>query len=119
MVIAESGNLYVLGRTATSLANIYQYTFNDESWTMLTNNRVLGVVSEEMVVPEVVTYFSYDGLEIEALLFKAHAHYDNGYTIFWPHGEPQAAERKEFRSMFQALLKRGYSIFAPNVCLTF
>ncbi|WP_289890912.1 S9 family peptidase [Virgibacillus pantothenticus] len=114
LVVPKSGNLYVLGRTATSPANIYQYTYNDESWTMLTNNRVLGVASEEMVVPEVVTYSSYDGMEIEALLFKAHAHYDNGYTIFWPHGGPQAAERKEFRSMFQALLNRGYSIFAPN-----
>ncbi|WP_121641280.1 alpha/beta fold hydrolase [Virgibacillus sp. Bac330] len=114
LVVAKSGNLYVLGRTATSPANIYRYTYEDGNWTMLTNNRVLGVASEEMVVPEVVTYASYDGMEIEALLFKAHAHYDNGYTIFWPHGGPQAAERKEFRSMFQALLNRGYSIFAPN-----
>src|SRR5699024_11506009 len=40
--------------------------------------------------------------------------YDNGYTIFWPHGGPQAAERKSFRSMFQAFLNRGYTIFAPN-----
>src|SRR5699024_3932474 len=31
-----------------------------------------------------------------------------------PHGGPQAAERKTFRSMFQAFLNRGYTIFAPN-----
>ncbi|HLR71472.1 MAG TPA: alpha/beta fold hydrolase, partial [Pseudogracilibacillus sp.] len=56
----------------------------------------------------------FDGMEIEALLFKAKPEYDNGHTIFWPHGGPQAAERKNFRSMFQCFLNRGYTIFAPN-----
>jgi dipeptidyl aminopeptidase/acylaminoacyl peptidase len=36
------------------------------------------------------------------------------YTIFWPHGGPQSAERKSFRALFQCLLNRGYNIFAPN-----
>jgi len=37
-----------------------------------------------------------------------------GYTIFWPHGGPQAAEKKSYRAMFQMLLNRGYNIFCPN-----
>src|SRR5699024_10978154 len=57
---------------------------------------------------------SFDGMEIKTLLFQAHPEYGNGYTIFWPHGGPQAAERKCFRSMFQAFLNRGYTIFATN-----
>lgn len=67
-----------------------------------------------MVEPDVVTYESYDGMEIEALLFKAKPEHDNGHTIFLPHGGPQAAERKMFRSIFQCFLNRGYTIFAPN-----
>src|SRR5699024_5687399 len=98
--VAKSGNLYVLGTRATMPANIFKLPVNG-SWEQLTDNRVLGVEEDEMVDPEVVSYQSFDGMEIEALLFKAKPEYDNGHTIFWPHGGPQAAERKTFRAMFQ------------------
>ena len=111
--VAKSGNLYLLGAKAAIPANIFKKTPNNK-WEQLTDNRVLGVDEEEMVDPEVVSYKSFDGMEIEALLFKAKPEYDNGHTIFWPHGGPQAAERKNFRSMFQCFLNRGYTIFAPN-----
>ena len=113
LVVTKAGNLYVLGRSATIPFNIYKST-DEKVWEQLTNNNVLGVTEEDMVDPDVVTYKSFDGMEIEALLFKAKPEYDNGHTIFWPHGGPQAAERKQFRSMFQSFLNRGYTIFAPN-----
>lgn len=111
--VAASGNIYILGRSATIPLNIFQAK-DGGSWKQLTNNRVLGVEPEDMVDPEVVSYTSFDGMEIEALLFRAKPECDNGHTIFWPHGGPQAAERKMFRSMFQCFLNRGYTIFAPN-----
>ncbi|WP_252503799.1 S9 family peptidase [Sporosarcina sp. Marseille-Q4943] len=111
--IAKSGNVYILGRSATVPHNIYKSEDGSE-WTRLTENRVLGVSEEGMVEPDVVSYTSFDGLEIEALLFKAKEENANGYTIFWPHGGPQSSERKMFRSMFQCFLNRGYNIFAPN-----
>lgn len=111
--VTKSGALYLLGRSATVPHNIFHSTDGVE-WKQLSNNRVLGLESEDMVEPDVVTYKSFDGMEIEALLFKAKPEFDNGHTIFWPHGGPQAAERKQFRSMFQCFLNRGYTIFAPN-----
>ena len=111
--VAESGNVYALGGSATVPMNIYKYV-PEKGWEMLTANRVLGVSREDMVEPEVVTYPSFDGMEIEALLFRAKPENDNGYTIFWPHGGPQAAEQKFYRAMFQVFLNRGYTIFAPN-----
>ncbi len=113
MHVAASGALYLLGISGTKPVNIY-YSKTGEVWEQLTNNRVLGVHDDDMVMPEVVSYPSFDGMEIEALLFKAKPENDNGYTIFWPHGGPQAAERKTFRAMFQCFLNRGYTIFAPN-----
>ncbi|MUV38216.1 Acylaminoacyl-peptidase [Lentibacillus sp. JNUCC-1] len=111
--VAKSGTVYVLGRGATQPPNIYQLK-DGKDWVALTNNRVLGLDSSHMVEPEVVSYASFDGMEMEALLFRAKPENDNGHTIFWPHGGPQAAERKMFRSMFQCFLNRGYTIFAPN-----
>ncbi|WP_138495156.1 S9 family peptidase [Paenibacillus pinistramenti] len=111
-VVAKSGTVYVLGRGAVQPFNIYSYT--DGKWTALTQNRVTGLAPEDLVYPEVVRYPSFDGLEIEALLFKAKPEAANGYTIFWPHGGPQASEGKFFRAMFQFMLAYGYNIFAPN-----
>lgn len=110
--VAASGHVYILGRSATTVLNIY--VVQEGEWTMLTQNRVTGLSKEELVEPEVVQYHSFDGLPIESLLFRAKPEVANGYTIFWPHGGPQASERKFFRSMFQFLLANGYTIFAPN-----
>lgn len=111
--VTKSGHLYVLGRSATVPFNIFQSNDGLE-WKQLTDNRVLGITSDDMVEPEVITYQSFDQMEIEALLYRAKPEHDNGCMIFWPHGGPQAAERKQFRAMFQCFLNRGYSIFAPN-----
>ncbi|UED82511.1 prolyl oligopeptidase family serine peptidase [Lysinibacillus sp. CD3-6] len=112
LIVTKSGSLYLLGRSATTPHNIYQ--FKENRWTALTEYTVPGVSPSELVEPDVITYSSFDGLEIEALFFKAKKENDNGEIIFWPHGGPQAAERKFFRASFQFFLKNGYSIFAPN-----
>ena len=112
ITVGKSGAVYLLGRSATKPQNIYKRT--DEGWVQLTNYQVPGVSESELIEPEVVNYTSFDGLEIEALFFKANAEQANGEIIFWPHGGPQASERKSFRAAFQFFLNNGYSIFAPN-----
>ncbi|MFD1778016.1 S9 family peptidase [Fredinandcohnia salidurans] len=114
LIVTENDNLYVLGRSATNPFNIYKRSATENVWEAITNYGVPGVKEEELVQPDVITYPSFDGLEIEALLFKANEDVSNGHVILWPHGGPQAAERKSFRAMFQFLVNRGYSIFAPN-----
>ncbi|SEQ01146.1 S9 family peptidase [Piscibacillus halophilus] len=110
--VAESGNVYLMGVSATVPHNIYK--LSDGKWESLTNYGVPGVAKEEMVDPEVVAYPSFDGTEIEAMFFRAKPENDNGHVILWPHGGPQAAERQTFRALFQFLIYQGYSIFTPN-----
>jgi dipeptidyl aminopeptidase/acylaminoacyl peptidase len=112
IVIGKSGGVYLLGKTASKPANIYK--LEGDSWVALTNNRVPAVGDEDLSEPEILSYPSFDGLEIEALFFKAKEEVSNGHVVLWPHGGPQASERKFFRSYFQFLINRGYSIFAPN-----
>jgi dipeptidyl aminopeptidase/acylaminoacyl peptidase len=112
VIVGGNGGVYLLGCSPTVPFNLYQKV--DQKWSRLTNYSVPGVTKEEMVEPEIVTYPSYDGLEIEALFFRAKKENDNGHVILWPHGGPQVAERASFRSLFQFLIHRGYSIFAPN-----
>jgi dipeptidyl aminopeptidase/acylaminoacyl peptidase len=112
--VAKSGNVYILAGSATKPNNIFMKEAGSDEWKQLTNLSVPGVKEEELVEPEVISYPSYDGLMMEALFLKAKEDASNGYVILWPHGGPQAAERKFFRAMFQFLVNRGYSIFAPN-----
>lgn len=114
LVVTKSGNIYLMGRSSTRPSNVFVSKDKGVSWEELTTFRVPGVRDEDLVEPEVITYPSFDGLEIEALFFRAKEENDNGHVILWPHGGPQSLERKWFRSMFQVLLNRGYSIFAPN-----
>lgn len=112
--VSEHGSLYLLSRSATRPFNIFKKELSQPIWVAITNFGVPGVENEELVEPEVLTYPSFDGLEIEALFFGAKEDSSNEHVILWPHGGPQAAERKQFRSLFQFLVNRGYSIFAPN-----
>ncbi|QAS52101.1 S9 family peptidase [Halobacillus litoralis] len=112
IILSDSGNVYLRGDSATVPANLYQ--LNDQGWNSLTNYGVPGVKNEELIAPEYVTYSSFDGLSIEALLYRPKPEKDNGHVILWPHGGPQAAERDSFRSLFLFLVHQGYSLFAPN-----
>lgn len=110
--VARSGQVYILGHGAVQPHNIYRY--KDGTWTMITKNVMVGLSSDDLCSPEVITYSSFDGMEIEALLYRANEAVANGYTVFWPHGGPQAAERKQFRARFQYIIAHGYNIFCPN-----
>jgi dipeptidyl aminopeptidase/acylaminoacyl peptidase len=114
LVVTEKGNLYLLSRSATIPFNIHKKSLGSSNWEPLTNYGVPGVANKDLVEPEVLMYPSFDGLEMEALYFRASKETSNGHVILWPHGGPQSAERKQFRSLFQFLVNRGYSIFAPN-----
>ncbi|MGM7683362.1 S9 family peptidase [Cytobacillus sp. Hm23] len=112
--VTAQGSVYLVGTSATKPSNIFRKHANKHRWEQLTNNRVMGVHEDELIDPAVISYQSFDGLDIEALYFKANSVTSNGHVILWPHGGPQHAERKVFNDVFQYLLNEGYSIFAPN-----
>ncbi|BCB02587.1 S9 family peptidase [Bacillus sp. KH172YL63] len=111
IVVTKSGTLYVLGISSDKTDTIYKRGA-DGKWIQLTNTKVPGISVDRMVKPEIVQYDSFDGLSIEALLFRPKQ--ENGYTILWPHGGPQKAERMRYRPLFQCLVQQGYTLFAPN-----
>lgn len=111
--VGESGTVYLLGRSDVDPFNLYQKAVGGD-WQPITNNRVMGTSPVELSHADVVRFASFDGLEIEALWFPANPETANGYTVVWPHGGPQASERKMFRPFFQYLCSRGYNVWAPN-----
>ncbi len=111
MILTRDGTLFLLGISADRTDNIFKLD-HQRNWTQITNNKVLGISEEDLIKPEIIHYSSFDGLEIEALLFNPKN--PNGYTILCPHGGPQEAERMMYRPLFQYLVQSGYALFAPN-----
>ncbi|MDF9761565.1 dipeptidyl aminopeptidase/acylaminoacyl peptidase [Peribacillus simplex] len=79
--VAASGTLYLFGMSATKPHNIYKKS--GEEWVSLTKYTVPGVDSNELFEPDIITYPSYDGLEIESLFFRASKENEIGEIIFW------------------------------------
>ncbi len=114
--LTPSGHVYILGQSEIFPNNLFRWDLARGEWTKLTDNRSMGVDPKLAVYAEVTKYPSpsLNGRMIEALWFSPPARLRNGYTIIWPHGGPQYAERRQFRSIVQYFVRQGYQFFAPN-----
>jgi dipeptidyl aminopeptidase/acylaminoacyl peptidase len=74
-----------------------------------------GVDLAALVRPELVTFKSFDGLELSGWLYYPPNHRDRAPFVISFHGGPEGQERAPFRSDYQALLAQGIGVFAPNV----
>ncbi|MCY0875617.1 MAG: prolyl oligopeptidase family serine peptidase, partial [Firmicutes bacterium] len=111
--IADSGRLYVMCGQENRPQNLFRREL-DGIWIPLTNNRVPGIPEEQMTRAQTVHYPSFDGMQIEGLLYKASSERSNGHTIIMPHGGPEASDQKFFWSFTQYLIWQGYDVFQAN-----
>ncbi len=74
------------------------------------------VDAEQLATPELVTFKSRDGLEIEAWLWKPlNMTAGRKYPAFVRiHGGPTSMSRNNFSAVEQYFMKKGYIFFAPN-----
>jgi dipeptidyl aminopeptidase/acylaminoacyl peptidase len=86
--------------TATGL--VTQLTFSTPPWLAAT----------KPVMPESVSYTSFDGLEIPAFLYKPEK--PNRAAIVWVHGGPSAQYNLSWEELVSYLVAKGYTILAPN-----
>jgi dipeptidyl aminopeptidase/acylaminoacyl peptidase len=111
--ITSQGSIYLIGSSATKPPSFYQKR-SGEKWNIILENSVPLITEDEMIKPERIHYLSFDGVEIEAMFYRAKAANSNGYTIVYPHGGPQYNEQLDYFGYFQYLLHSGFNILAPN-----
>jgi dipeptidyl aminopeptidase/acylaminoacyl peptidase len=68
--------------------------------------------SRKLVEPEIISYASFDGKQIAALLYKPER--PNGAGLVHPHGGPSAQYVFDFDMLAQYLVAKGYTFVAPN-----
>ncbi len=110
LVLATSGS--------TSPTNVWHLDTISGAFTQISNSAHEGVDLNSLVRPELLVYTAHDGLELSGWLYRANnAKHAGGPApmVLSFHGGPEGQTRPFFRSIYQALVARGISVFAPNV----
>jgi dipeptidyl aminopeptidase/acylaminoacyl peptidase len=92
--------------------DLYRLDLTGGAVTQLTFSNPPALACLDQVVPERVSYKSYDGLEIPAFLYPPAR--PNGAAILRPHGGPTDQWRFDWDPLAQYLVAKGYTFLAPN-----
>ena len=91
---------------------IYQIDLATKAVSQLTFSFIPALAANRLVMPETISYKSFDGLEIPAFLYRPHN--PNGAAIVHPHGGPSSQYAFEWDVLAQYLVAKGYTFIAPN-----
>jgi dipeptidyl aminopeptidase/acylaminoacyl peptidase len=92
--------------------DLYRVELSGGHMTQLTYSNPPALAQHQQIMPELVSYRSYDGLEIPALLYRPAK--PNGAAILYSHGGPTAQSVYDWDILAQYYLAKGYTWLAPN-----
>lgn len=92
--------------------DLYRVAVPGGNRTQLTFSNPPALACHNLVVPERISYPSYDGLEIPALLYRPAQ--PNGAAILYPHGGPTSQYIFDWDILAQYFVAKGYTYLAPN-----
>ncbi len=111
-----SNNIFAyVGGTSTQMSELWVSVSGSKAEKVTNFNKEWNSI--DLVKPEILKYKSFDGLEIEAQLFKPDGHTpDKTYpAILLVHGGPSGRWADRFISLAQLLASRGFVVFCPNI----
>jgi dipeptidyl aminopeptidase/acylaminoacyl peptidase len=110
--------------TPFSPFNIYILDIETERLERLTDAIIGNIPEDKMVQPELIKYNSFDGLEIQAFLYRSNNNDNNGSNnsnkklgaVLSIHGGPTAQERPmyAYAGFYQYLANNNLAVLAPN-----
>ena len=112
----DGRSLLVVNMAANVTGELNRYDLADDSVTPLTRLAVASMRPEALASSQMVTYESFDGTRISALVtMPANLKRDGSNpAIVFPHGGPTGKTDDYFDDIAAALASRGYIIIAPN-----
>jgi dipeptidyl aminopeptidase/acylaminoacyl peptidase len=101
--------------TPRESGNIFEFDFATGKLRRLEQSMLGGVAIEDLAVPELVSYPSFDR-EIPAWLYQPEGPGPHP-VVLSIHGGPEAQERPDYGygGMYQYLVSRGVAVLAPNI----
>jgi dipeptidyl aminopeptidase/acylaminoacyl peptidase len=92
--------------------DLYRIDLSNKQVSQLTFSNPPAMQKNNKVIPEIITYKSYDGLEISAFLYRPEK--SNGAAILYPHGGPKDQYGFFWDDLAQYFTAKGYTYLAPN-----
>lgn len=96
----------------TLFPDLFRMDLHNKKVTQLTFSNPAALQKNKFIVPEQITYKSYDGLEIPAFLYRPDR--SNGAAILYPHGGPKDQYGFAWDELAQYFTAKGYTYLAPN-----
>ncbi len=94
----------------------YFHHYRDFKTLKLTESNQSQIPKEQLAEAKLVTFKSFDGLEISGFLYKPiyASEVSRVPAILWVHGGPEDQVIPEFSARMQFFVNRGFALFAPN-----
>lgn len=92
--------------------DLYRIELSSREARQLTFSNPPALQQTNKVMPEIVSYRSFDGLEIPAFLYQPQK--PNGAAILYPHGGPKDQYVFFWDDIAQYFVAKGYTYLAPN-----
>jgi dipeptidyl aminopeptidase/acylaminoacyl peptidase len=112
----DGRSLLVVNMAANVAGELNRYDLANDTVTPITRLALASLRPEALATSQMVTYESFDGTLISALVTMPANLKRDGYNpaIVLPHGGPTAKTDDYFDDIAAALASRGYIIIAPN-----
>jgi dipeptidyl aminopeptidase/acylaminoacyl peptidase len=92
--------------------DVYRMDLTTRQITQLTFSNPPALARNNKVIPETISYKSFDGLKIPAFLYRPER--PNGAAIVYPHGGPKDQYGFIWDELAQYFTAKGYYYLAPN-----
>ncbi len=112
---SDDKTIVFTGSGSNEPSNIWVYSLISKQFKKLTDSPHPGVSLKMFVTPELVTFKSFDGLELSGWLYKPIQGTGPFPTVISYHGGPEGQSVPNLNATAQALLKEGIAFFLPNV----
>ncbi|MFN2511453.1 MAG: hypothetical protein ABR568_08410 [Pyrinomonadaceae bacterium] len=95
-----------------SPSNLYVYDFATRKATKLTNSLNPVINANDLVEAENISYKSFDGMEVPAILYKPHeaSSANKVPALVLVHGGPGGQARRGYKAQVQFLVNHGYAV---------
>ncbi len=106
--------LYLVLEGARFPSNLLKLHLRSGRYRKVAGGFYTDLSEDELVEPESVRYRSFDGLPIQAWLYRPKEVQGRVPVVLSIHGGPNWQERPLYSGFYQYLLQHGVAVFAPN-----
>lgn len=111
----DSQKLAYVFNGATQPSDIWEVDVESKQSKRLTFVSSLPAVEESLTEPELITFQSFDGLEVPAFYYKPKNAAGKLPVVVFVHGGPESQIRAVYNPFLQYFINRGYAVCTPNV----